>query len=237
MPFPEPTAPAGSRAEVFLRYLDYFRSRLADKLESLPAAELARSRLASGWTPLELAKHLRYVELRWLEWGFEGRAFADPWADTKDDRWHVGPEETLQSLLAGLEDQAGQTRATVESHDLDEKGKPGDRWDGADPATLERVLFHLVQEYARHLGQLDVVVELATGQTGELFSAERTVARAPRHATAPSRSSPRRTGSRTRPGPRSTSAARCRAAGRREACGRCPPRRAYRSRSGRRVAR
>jgi len=25
----------------------------------------------------------------------------------------------------------------------------------------------LVQEYARHLGQLDVVVELATGQTGE----------------------------------------------------------------------
>jgi hypothetical protein len=29
------------------------------------------------------------------------------------------------------------------------------------------VLFHLVQEYARHLGQLDVVVELATGATGE----------------------------------------------------------------------
>jgi hypothetical protein len=26
-PFPEPTDPAGSRAEVFLAYLDYFRSR------------------------------------------------------------------------------------------------------------------------------------------------------------------------------------------------------------------
>jgi hypothetical protein len=35
------------------------------------------------------------------------------------------------------------------------------------PATLERVLFHLVQEYARHVGQLDVVVELVTGTTGE----------------------------------------------------------------------
>jgi hypothetical protein len=32
---------------------------------------------------------------------------------------------------------------------------------------LERVLFHLLQEYARHLGQLDVVVELATGAVGE----------------------------------------------------------------------
>ena len=166
LPFPEPTAPAGSRAEVFLRYLAYFRSRLAAKLESLPAAELTRSRLPSGWTPLELAKHLRYVELRWLEWGFEGRAFADPWADNadkKDGRWHVGPEETLSSLLADLDDQAGRTRAIVESHDLDEVGQPGDRWDGADPATLERVLFHLLQEYARHLGHLDIVTERAVG--------------------------------------------------------------------------
>jgi uncharacterized damage-inducible protein DinB len=159
--------PSPRRTEVFLRYLDYFRSRLAAKLESLPAAELARSRLASGWTPLELAKHLRYVELRWLEWGFEGRVFADPWADNKDGRWHVEPQETRDTLLADLDDQAGRTRAIVESHDLDDRAKPGDRWGGADPATLERVLLHLVQEYARHLGQLDVVVELATGQTGE----------------------------------------------------------------------
>jgi uncharacterized damage-inducible protein DinB len=152
---------------VFLRYLDFFRSRLADKLEALPAAELRRSRLPSGWTPLELLKHLRYVELRWLEWGFEGREFANPWADNVDGRWTAGPEETLPSLLAGLRDQAARTRAIVESHDLDETGQPGDRWDGADPATLERVLFHLLQEYARHLGHLDIVVELATGGSGE----------------------------------------------------------------------
>jgi hypothetical protein len=29
------------------------------------------------------------------------------------------------------------------------------------------VLFHLVTEYARHLGQLDVVAELAVGVVGE----------------------------------------------------------------------
>jgi Protein of unknown function (DUF664) len=179
VPFPEPTAAAGSRAEVFLRYLDYFRSQLARQLESLPAAELRRSALPSGWTPLELLKHLRYVELRWLEWGFEGRRVADPWGDRQDRRWHVGPDETLPSLLADLRGQADRTRTIVESHDLGEVGRPGDRWDGAEPATLERILFHLLQEYARHLGHLDIVVELATGRTGELFSAERSVVRAP----------------------------------------------------------
>jgi hypothetical protein len=46
-------------------------------------------------------------------------------------------------------------------------GKPGERWNGADPATLERVLFHLLQEYARHLGHLDIVTERAVGLAAE----------------------------------------------------------------------
>jgi hypothetical protein len=46
-------------------------------------------------------------------------------------------------------------------------GQPGERWASQPPATLERVLFHLLHEYARHLGHLDIVTELAGGQTGE----------------------------------------------------------------------
>jgi uncharacterized damage-inducible protein DinB len=165
--FPEPTVPAGSRAEVFLRYLDYFRSRSAAKIGALPEADLRHSRLPSGWTPLELLKHLRYVELRWLEWGFEGRDVGNPWADRRDDRWFVAPDETRESLLADLRDQAARTRAIIESHDLNELGQPSQRWDGADPPTLERILFHVLQEYARHLGHLDIVTELATGLSEE----------------------------------------------------------------------
>jgi uncharacterized damage-inducible protein DinB len=167
MPFPEPTVPASSRTDVFLGYLDYFRSRLVSKLASLPAPELHTSRLRSGWTPLELIKHLRCVELRWLEWGFEGRDVGDPWADQQDGRWHVSAGETLAELTAALAAQAARTREIVGSHDLADIGQPGDRWDGADPASLERVLFHLVQEYARHVGQLDIVSELAGGEVGE----------------------------------------------------------------------
>lgn len=165
--FPSPTQPAGSRAEVFARYLDYFRSRLVSKLRSLPPGALRVSMLPSGWTPIELVKHLQYVELRWLEWGFEGRDIGDPWGDEADGRWRVGDAETLDDLVAALAAQAGRSRAVIEGHDLAEIGQPGERWDGADPATLERICFHLLQEYARHVGHLDIVAELAAGQTGE----------------------------------------------------------------------
>ncbi|WP_410809254.1 DinB family protein [Micromonospora sp. 067-2] len=165
--FPEPTAPAGSRGEVFLRYLDYFRESVLDRVSALSESELRRSRLPSGWTPLELLKHLRHVELRWIEWGFQGRDVAEPWGDRRGDRWHVAPDETCADLVAALRDQGAHTSAVVDAHDLAEIGAPGPRWNGADPASLERVLFHLVQEYARHLGHLDVVTELAGGPTGE----------------------------------------------------------------------
>jgi uncharacterized damage-inducible protein DinB len=167
IPFPEPTAPVSSRAEVFLTYLDYFRSRLLAKLAALPASELRTSRLPSGWTPIELLKHLGYVELRWLEWGFEGRDIASPFADSRDGRWYVAADETLEELVTRLHAQGARTRAIVGSHDLAETGQPGERWEGAEPATLERILFHLLQEYARHVGHLDIVSELADGQTGE----------------------------------------------------------------------
>lgn len=168
VPFPEPTAPAGSRTEVYLRYLAFFRDRLEAKLRSLPEAELRASRLPSGWTPLQLLKHLTFVEMRWLEWGFEGREVADPWGERRDGRWYVAPEETLDDLLGELAKQAARSTAIIEAHDLGDTGQPGERWDGEPPATLDRILLHLVQEYARHLGQLDIVSELAGGATGEL---------------------------------------------------------------------
>ena len=92
---------------------------------------------------------------------------AEPWGDTRDERWYVPAEESLSQLTAALVAQGERSRAVIESHDLSEIGQPGPRWNGADPPTLERILFHLLQEYARHVGHLDIVAELVDGSVGE----------------------------------------------------------------------
>jgi uncharacterized damage-inducible protein DinB len=167
LPFPEPTGPPVSRAEVFLDYLDYFRSVVVSKVEGLHDDDLRKSVLPSGWTPMELVKHVTYVERRWLVWGFEGQPIAQPWGDAQDGRWSVTGEEDPAGLVGALQAQGEVSRSIVRGHELSDVGKPGERWEGAQPPTLERVLFHLLQEYARHVGHLDVVRELLDGEVGE----------------------------------------------------------------------
>ena len=91
----------------------------------------------------------------------------EPWGDRRDDRWYVADAENGEELTAALNAQGRHTRSVVESTDLATVGQPSPRWDGAEPPSLERILFHLLQEYARHLGHLDIVVELAGGPVGQ----------------------------------------------------------------------
>lgn len=165
--FPEPQAGAHDTAQSFLRYLDYFRAVTVEKLEALTDEQLRSSVLPSGWTPLELIKHLVFMERRWFRWGFLAEQVDLPWGDQgPDGRWHVDPDETLEQLADQLLAGGEQTRDLFAAASLDTPAKIGGRFDDTPPH-LEAICFHVFQEYARHLGHLDVVRELIDGQTGE----------------------------------------------------------------------
>ena len=167
MSFPEPTHEVGDRAEVLLRYLDFFRETTIEKVLGMPESRRRSSPLPSGWSPVELLVHLTHVERRWLVWGFEGSDVGDPWGDWRDRRWHAAPGIATDVVVAALREQGRSTRAVVGRHRLDERGVPGERWEDQPPARLERVLLHLLQEHARHAGHLDIVRELVDGTTGQ----------------------------------------------------------------------
>jgi len=155
--------------ELLLRYLDFYRSEVARKLDGLSDAESRTSRMPSGWSPLELLNHLVHMERRWLVWGFAGENVAEPWGDEgPDGRWVVDPSTTREELVNALHEGGRRTRAIVEVSDLAQLGATGGRF-AADrpPPTLAFILFHVLQEYARHTGHLDVARELADGLVGE----------------------------------------------------------------------
>ena len=83
--------------DLLLGYVEAYRNAARREVAELPESELYARRLPTGWTPLELLKHLTYMERRWFEWGFAGVAVPDPIGDEDPatGRWQVGPGETL----------------------------------------------------------------------------------------------------------------------------------------------
>lgn len=165
----EPPHTLSDPHELLSAYLDWYRDTLLRKLEGLSESELRSSRLPSGWTPLELLQHLTWVERRWLRWGFTAEPTEDAWGDNgPDGRWHVPAELPPGEVKARFRAQCERSRAITEKAALTERAAVGGRFASQEDApALSWILFHLLQEYARHVGQLDIVRELADGAVGE----------------------------------------------------------------------
>ena len=164
----EPPRSLEDPRDILLQQLSYYRATLLAKLDGLSPDQLTGSILPSGWSPLGLLKHLVFVERRWMQWGFEAEQVAEPWGDHDPDSegWLVAPEDSVAELAARLAEIAGRTEAVASQADLTERARLGGRF-SSEPPTLGWILAHLLQEYARHVGHLDVVRELIDRQIGE----------------------------------------------------------------------
>jgi len=157
-------------AGLFCSYLDYCRSTIELKLTGLSVDQLATPVLPSGWTPLGLLKHLVHMERRWFVWGVEGEPVDHPWNDSADGAggggWSVEATESLDGLLLALHEGGARTSEIIRRGPLTRAAATGGRF-ASDPPSVLWVCFHVLQEYARHAGHLDVVRELLDAQTGE----------------------------------------------------------------------
>ncbi len=172
---PGKSAPAG--AERWADYLEWLREDIIEAVRSLSPAEQRETRVPSGWSPLELLNHLLHMEQRWFVWGFLGEPVDQPWGDwnvpepwTSDDsgetsptaRWQVADEVTAEALVTRLRALGERTRTILVEHPMAANAAPGGRFAG-DPPTLEWICFHVLAEYARHAGHLDVSIEILRG--------------------------------------------------------------------------
>jgi len=151
-------------AGLWSAYLDWQRGDLLGAVAALDPAQQRRSVVPSGWTPLELLSHVAHMEQRWFVWGFLGEPVTAPWGDWDGDpvgsdsaRWRA--PTSFDEVAAHLETVAERTRGVLAAYELDAVAATGGRFE-TDPPTLEWICFHVLAEYARHAGHLDIAVEL-----------------------------------------------------------------------------
>ena len=164
----EPAKAGLAGAARWADYLDWVRSEMIRGVLGLTPEQQRTARVPSGWTALELLSHVLHMEQRWFVWGFLGEAVAKPWGDWNvdepwdeeaDGRWQVADGATAEAYADRLEAIGERTRDVLASYPLDAVGSTEGRFD-EDPPTLEWICFHVLAEYARHAGHLDIVVEL-----------------------------------------------------------------------------
>jgi hypothetical protein len=85
----------------------------------------------------------------------------EPWDTDRDGRWAVADDVTAEDLALRLRGIGERTRSILRDFPLDAPASPGGRF-ADDPPTLEWICFHVLAEYARHAGHLDVAVEIGS---------------------------------------------------------------------------
>ena len=166
----------GDEAQTLQGFLDFQRATLEWRCRGLTDEQL---RIALPPSPLTLGgmlKHLAYVEDYWFSEVVAEQPMPDPWrsVDWKADAdwdWHSAATETGEALRSLWAARCAVSRSIVarelEQHGAAALGLTHPAWGGQGPPSLRWSLTHLVEEYARHTGQADLIRESIDGVTGE----------------------------------------------------------------------
>ncbi|SCG46198.1 DinB family protein [Micromonospora humi] len=148
-------------------FLDFQRDALVRKCAGLSDEQLrSRPVPSSSLSLLGLVRHLATVE-RWYFQGVIAEAFPGDLFDLTDDfdaPFHDVADAGGPETFALWRAEVAASRRIAAARSLDAIGRtPGT---GAE-RSLRWVLTHMTDEYARHLGQADILREAIDGRTGE----------------------------------------------------------------------
>ena len=164
--------PQADESAVLHSFLEYYRSVFLRKTDGLTDAQARTTIEPSGLTILGLVRHMAEVERGWFRRRLggqldQGMLYCD---DEDEDRdFHPTADDTLADALAVLQTEIDFARATTAALDPASIaiGTPvKQRIPGWQP-NVRWVMVHMIEEYARHCGHLDLLRERIDGVTGD----------------------------------------------------------------------
>lgn len=165
---------AGSEVDTLIGSLERQRRTFAWKCEGLDSAGLNARLAPSAVTLGGLLKHLALVESDYFTWRLLGKDPGAPWSTVGRDaepgwEWRSAASDSPEELYALWESAVAQSRANIREFlaagGVDRPVAYVSRR-GESPS-LRRILVDLIEEYARHVGQADLIRESVDGRVGE----------------------------------------------------------------------
>ncbi|MDX8035921.1 DinB family protein [Lentzea sp. BCCO 10_0856] len=142
-------------------FLDFLRETAVLKADGLTRDQAAAAPVVTSpkLTALGVLKHLVAVERYWLCIAGAGLDLPSLWKGDPDPSWDLVDDDTPESLIQAYRQEWDNAEA------LKQRGPDDSAAD--EKFTVRWILAHVTQETARHVGHLDLLRELADGQTGE----------------------------------------------------------------------
>jgi len=153
--------PAGERATLEA-FLDDYRDIVPRKISGLSDADARRPLVPSGTSVGGLLKHLRWAEYGWFEQLLQERSDNNRRAHERSWEFAFLPEDSLSTLLTDYQSQCAESRRIAARYPLDHE-VPHHRFGSV---SLRWILVHMIEETARHTGQIDILREQLDGATG-----------------------------------------------------------------------
>jgi uncharacterized damage-inducible protein DinB len=155
-----------SERDALENFLDAQRDGLIRKIDGLDDATARQTPTASSLSLLGLVKHAATWERRWFQVVMGGRELPENWPAVqtvpRDADTMVDEDDTVDHWVAYYREQIEQSRAVTASMDLD---SPCARTDIIE-CNVRYVLFHMIEETARHAGHADIIRESLDGSRG-----------------------------------------------------------------------
>jgi uncharacterized damage-inducible protein DinB len=150
----EVVSTAGERA-MLEAFLDLYRGEVVGKIAGLSEGD-ARRRLAPSLTTVGgVLKHLRWVEVGWFHQVLGARSGDNRRAHERRSEFVLEQHETVDSLVAEYRAACATSRSLAADCSLD-AALPHD---GMGQVSVRWIYVHMIEETARHAGQLDILRE------------------------------------------------------------------------------
>ena len=147
-------------------FLDAQRIGLIRKVEGVSDELARRTPTASSLSLLGLMKHVATWEQRWFQVIMAGRQVPDRWPevtpDPHDAELVVRDCDTVAHWIAVYREHIESSNAIAASMDLDASCARTDIIE----CNVRYVLFHMIEETARHAGHADIIRETLDGTRG-----------------------------------------------------------------------